>query len=107
MLSLETLFRDAGVTKSARSRAEAILAERGPDLLRETIDALPERQRIVLALRFYEALEPGEIAAVLGTKLEQVDELMGKAVAALCAKLERTGARKNGRRPGAVEGAVR
>jgi len=105
MLSLETLMREAGVTAGPRNRVEAVLGEIGTDTLKRTIDLLPERQRLVLALRYYEALQLQEIAAILGTKERQVEEVLEKAVQALCKKLERVATRKNSRQVGAGEGA--
>ncbi len=48
-------------------------------MLTRLIDGLPERQRIALALRYYEALRPDEIAVVLGVREEIVNELLRKA----------------------------
>ena len=107
MLSLETLMCEVGVAARPRNRVEAVLAEFGTETLKETIDSLPERQRLVLALRYYEALQVQEIAAVLGTKERQAEEILEKAVHTLCRKLERVATRKNPGRMGATEGAGR
>ncbi|MEZ4649038.1 MAG: sigma factor-like helix-turn-helix DNA-binding protein [Candidatus Eisenbacteria bacterium] len=107
MLSLETLMREVGVDKEPRARVEAILAEGGSDLLRSVIDSLPEKQRLVLALRYYEALHVPEIAAVLGSKEASVQELLEKSIHALCRKLERAAAGKARTRMAHAEGAGR
>ena len=103
MLSLETLMREAPLDAATRKRVESVVAGLCAGSLREAIDALPERQRLVLALRHYEALQVGESAAVLGAKERQVEELLEKATLALCGKLERL-ARNTSPRTGATEG---
>lgn len=105
MLSLETLMREAGVERGPRDRATAILAERGVELLETLISSLPERQRFVLALRYYEALHVPEIAAVLGSREAQIQETLEKAIHALSRKLEREATRKAPTRPVLSEGA--
>lgn len=106
MLNLENLMREVGVAADPGTRVESVLAELGADSLREMIDSLPERQRLVLALRYYEALQFQEIAAVLGARETHVSELLEKAVRGLWNKIESLGTRKSTRRAGASEGVA-
>lgn len=81
MLPVETLFQDAKLPARERRRFRSYLEKMdgADDLLTRLIDGLPERQRIALALRYYEALRPDEIAVVLGVREEIVHELLRKA----------------------------
>lgn len=107
MQSLETLMREAGVDQEPRARVEAILADLGSELLESVIDSLPEKQRLVLALRYYESLHVPEIAAVLGSKEATVEELLQKSIHALCRKVERAAAGRASTRMAHAEGAGR
>lgn len=62
------------------------------DLLARAIDGLPERERTVIALYYYENLTQKEIAAVLGVTESRVCQIHTKAVLRLSAKLERSSA---------------
>jgi DNA-directed RNA polymerase specialized sigma24 family protein len=53
------------------------------DHLRDMIAALPERQRTVVVLRFYEDLPLHEIAALMGTRTGTVKSQLHRALAAL------------------------
>ncbi|MCA9728600.1 MAG: sigma-70 family RNA polymerase sigma factor [Candidatus Eisenbacteria bacterium] len=82
MLPVETLFQDAKMPARDRRRVRSFLErmeDEATDALAQLIGKLPERQRIALALRFYEALRPEEIAVVLGTREDTVHELLRKA----------------------------
>ena len=57
------------------------------DILAVTIDKLPERERTVIALYYYEGLTLKEIGQVLGVTESRVSQLHTKAVLRLRAKL--------------------
>lgn len=59
-------------------------------LLAKAIDELPERERTVLALYYYENLTQKEIAAVLGVTESRVCQVHTKAVLRLSGKLSRS-----------------
>ena len=56
--------------------------------LRASIDALPERERITILLRFFKGLTQEQTARVLGVSQVQVSRLERRALAALRASLE-------------------
>ena len=58
------------------------------DELADAISALPERQKLVIALHDYEGLTVEEIGEVLGVRASQVEHLRGDAMRALAAKLD-------------------
>lgn len=91
MLPVETLFQDAKLSASDRRRVRTLLkkVDGADDVLTRLIGDLPERQRIALALRFYEALRPDEIAVVLGVREEVVQELLRKATESMSEGMER------------------
>ena len=93
MLPVETLFQDAKLPARDRRRVRSFLenvAGEAEGILTRLIDGLPERQRVALALRFYEALRPEEIAVVLGTREDTVHELLRKATASVSAGMRRS-----------------
>lgn len=59
-------------------------------LLAKSIDELPEQEKVVIALYYYENLTQKEIAAVLGVTESRVCQIHTKAVLRLSAKLSRT-----------------
>jgi RNA polymerase sigma factor (sigma-70 family) len=81
MLPVDTLFQEAKLPARDRRRARTFLerVDGAADVLTQLIDRLPERQRIALALRYYEALRPDEIAVVLGLREDMVHDLLRKA----------------------------
>lgn len=56
--------------------------------LQSLIMALPERQRLIITLRFQEDLEPGEIAEILDMPLNTVKSQLQRALAKLREKLQ-------------------
>ena len=60
--------------------------------LRVRLAGLPERQKLVVFLRYYADLEYREIAAVLGVRVGTVSATLSSAHAVLRAHLEATGA---------------
>lgn len=71
------------------SRAERAEQKR---MLSKAIDDLPERERTVIALYYYENLTQKEIAAALGVTESRVCQIHTKAVLRLAGKLSRTSA---------------
>jgi len=66
---------------------EAELAER-VNLLAEVIDELPEREKLVITLYYYEELTIREIAEVLGLAKSTVSEIHTKAILRMRGKLK-------------------
>lgn len=62
--------------------------ERG---IRQLVKQLPARARLVMALRYQEDLEPGEIAALLGVPLNTVKSQLKRALAVLRARAAQLG----------------
>jgi len=60
-----------------------------PDELRDAIARLPQRQRAVVVLRFYEDLPEAEIADLLGCSVSAVKSLLHRAVRDLRKVIER------------------
>ena len=58
------------------------------DALAAAIDALPKREKIVIALYYYENLTLREIGEVLGVTESRVSQLHTKAILRLKAKLQ-------------------
>ncbi len=58
-------------------------------LLADAIDRLPERERLVVALYYYEELSVKEVAHVLGVSVSRVSQLHTRAIARLQAQLGR------------------
>ena len=56
--------------------------------LQRLISTLPEKQRLIITLRFQEDLEPGEIAEILEMPLNTVKSLLQRAIALLREKLQ-------------------
>jgi RNA polymerase sigma-70 factor (ECF subfamily) len=81
--------------KSSRRRVEPLAAEPSGELpaprdahLRSVIAALPERQRLVLFLRYYADLDYATIAAALGIERGTVSATLSQAHAAVRRQLE-------------------
>ena len=60
------------------------------ELLRRVVDALPEKARMVVILRYQEDLDPSEIAGVLDMPLNTVKSHLRRSLLILRAKLSRT-----------------
>lgn len=98
VLSLDEIIAGGGdvLASPVSSDAEdpAASAERADQkrILAKAIDELPERERTVLALYYYENLTQKEIAAVLGVTESRVCQIHTKAVLRLAGKLSRAAA---------------
>ncbi len=97
LISLDEMIASGGDVLSSPADADgadpAASAERADQkrLLARSIDELPERERTVLALYYYENLTQREIAEVLGVTESRVCQIHTKAVLRLSGKLSRTG----------------
>jgi len=71
--SLETVLGDEGIEEELVEKLT----------LRQAIDALPERERMVILLRFYKNLTQDRVSKVLGVSQVQVSRIERRAVAKL------------------------
>lgn len=79
MVSVESLLEEARLPlRRRRARTAASAPEEAARITKE-IDALPERSRLALALRFYESLRPIEIGAILDLAEAEVCDLLVEA----------------------------
>jgi RNA polymerase sigma factor for flagellar operon FliA len=91
---------DSGEEGAGSTLGEMILQQEGPDPLAEVerqelleelaqaIDSLPERERLIIALYYYEELTLKEIGAVLDVTESRVCQLHTRALLRLRARLE-------------------
>jgi DNA-directed RNA polymerase specialized sigma24 family protein len=87
MLSVHTLMQEGRVNPKARTGISSLGRKEERRLLAEAIDRLPEVPRLVLSLRYYEAVRPKDIAAVLGLREEEVREILSEACTAVLADM--------------------
>lgn len=59
-------------------------------MLAEAIDKLPERERLVIALYYYEGLTLKEIGQVLGVTESRISQMHAKAILRLRGRLSRS-----------------
>jgi RNA polymerase sigma factor for flagellar operon FliA len=72
---------------SAEDPVSMFETEEIKDILAKAIERLPERERMVIALYYYEGLTLKEIGEVLGVTESRVSQLHTKAVLRLRARL--------------------
>ncbi|XGA80191.1 RNA polymerase sigma factor FliA [Halomonas sp. CH40] len=90
LLPYETLVEDGGEpdNQSAQSRPfEQLLDSQQRQHLVAGIEALPEREKLLMALYYQEELNLKEIGAVLGVTESRVSQLHSQAISRLRAKL--------------------
>jgi RNA polymerase sigma-70 factor (sigma-E family) len=75
--------RDARRRRPAETLLPEPIQDPPGDPLRDAITHLPERQRTVIVLRFYEDLPLGEIAALMGIRTGTVKSQLHRALATL------------------------
>lgn len=68
--------------------SEALLTER-KEMLAESIERLPEKERLVVTLFYYEGLTAKEIAAVMSLSVARISQLHSKAILRLRGRLAR------------------
>lgn len=64
---------------SSPDPAAALVQKDRDALVRQALDVLPSRQRMVVILKYYEGLRYGEIARAMGTTIKAVERLLGRA----------------------------
>jgi len=82
-LSLEELLFCPEAEDGETAPLEALLAGEEKDMLAAALDALPERERLLLALYYQEELTLKEIGLVLGVSESRVCQLHARALARL------------------------
>ena len=65
------------------SPAEAAEQRERDEAVRAALAKLPDRQRMVVVLRYYEGLSGSEIAAAMGTSVKAIERLLARARAGL------------------------
>lgn len=78
----------AGASKQDRPEYEAELNELG-EILGDAIDKLPEKEKMVLTLYYYEELTLKEISAIMKVSESRISQLHTKAIMRLRGKLAR------------------
>jgi len=76
----EYALRDVVRDESAPDPTQSAEWRDREQILAEAVEALPERERTVLTLFYYDGLTPKEIAAVLGVSVSRISQLHSKAV---------------------------
>ncbi|NOZ84887.1 MAG: sigma-70 family RNA polymerase sigma factor [Deltaproteobacteria bacterium] len=71
--------------------ATALIRKDRDTLIREALDTLPARQRMVVILKYYEGLRYDEIARAMGTTVKAVERLLGRARKTLHSSLSHVG----------------
>jgi len=70
-----------GIAAAPMGPDEGLQASELADLLREAVNRLPERRRVVVILRWQQQMSYAEIARVLGISVKTVEAQMGRALA--------------------------
>lgn len=86
----DTLLLDERILPTMPSAEDVYLAtvpSKRETALREAVDSLPDRQRVVLTHQFYEELSVAESASALGLTISEVSSLRSNALRALKRKL--------------------
>lgn len=78
----------SGTSKTGRPEHEAELSEL-KDILGDSIDKLPEKEKLVLTLYYYEELTLKEISAIMKVSESRISQLHTKAILRLRGKLAR------------------
>ena len=76
MLSFQTLMQEACVSPRIRRRPLALGGKEARRVVADAINALPETARLVLSLRYYEAIRPRQIALLLALPEEEIRQLL-------------------------------
>jgi len=82
MLSVHSLMQEAKVAPRERARLGRKEERR---MMAEAIEDLPELDRLILGLRYYESVRPAQIAAVLGLPEDEVRRLLAQALERIAA----------------------
>jgi RNA polymerase sigma factor for flagellar operon FliA len=74
--------------KASENPQEQMMAREMVDVMAEAIDALPEKERIVITLYYYEEMNLKEIGAVLSLTESRICQLHSQAVIRLRTKMK-------------------
>lgn len=100
VLSLDDVWGDSGEDNS-RTLGEKLVDEHTPDpfgtavgrelgqILGEAIERLPEKEKLVVTLYYYEGLTAKEISQVMGLSAARISQLHSKAILRLRGRLSR------------------
>lgn len=86
---LEEGLEPETTTRSHSSPLEQLFSDERKGMLTEAIDALPEREKLLLALYYQEELNLKEIGAVLGVTESRVCQLHSQAISRIRSRLSR------------------
>src|SRR5690606_18771648 len=86
---LEEGLEPEATTRSHSSPLEHLFSDERKGMLTEAIDALPEREKLLLALYYQEELNLKEIGAVLGVTESRVCQLHSQAISRIRSRLSR------------------
>jgi len=77
----QPVYTDDLPARATPGSSPAEAAERGErdEAVRAALARLPDRQRIVVVLRYYEGLSGSEIAAAMGTSVKAIERLLARA----------------------------
>ncbi|NPA32033.1 MAG: FliA/WhiG family RNA polymerase sigma factor [Aquificae bacterium] len=94
ILSLEEVFREnvrdfSELISSGEDVEQRVIKKDFERRLREAISELPQREKLVIQLVFYEGLPLKEVAKVLGTSVSRVAQIKSRALSRLREKLLR------------------
>ena len=93
LLPFEELIADGGEPAgddTHRQPFEQLLDEQQRQTLIDAIEALPEREKLLMALYYQEEMNLKEVGAVLGVTESRVSQLHSQAVSRLRARLHET-----------------
>jgi len=85
ILSLEEIFRDftrdySELMPGSADVEEEVIKKNLQERVKEAVSKLPEREKLVIQLVFYEELPVKEVAKILGTSVSRVSQLKAKAL---------------------------
>ena len=85
ILSLEEVFRDftrdySELMPSSVNVEEEVIKRELAEKVKKAVSKLPDREKLVIQLIFYEELPAREVAKVLGTSVSRVSQLKAKAL---------------------------
>ncbi|AAC07229.1 sigma-70 family RNA polymerase sigma factor [Aquifex aeolicus] len=85
ILSLEEVFRDfardySELIPSSTNVEEEVIKRELTEKVKEAVSKLPEREKLVIQLIFYEELPAKEVAKILETSVSRVSQLKAKAL---------------------------
>ncbi|KPU28192.1 RNA polymerase sigma factor WhiG [Caloranaerobacter sp. TR13] len=82
----DIVFRDSYDTPEGQFEKKEIKS-----IIRETIDKLPEKEKLVISLYYYDELTYKEISEILGVSQSRISQLHSKALTSIKSKLKHIG----------------